>query len=532
MVAGATMTAYLVPQVMAYAGLAGVPVQAGLWAAIVALPVYALLGTSRLLSAGPDATTALLTAAIIAPLAAGDGARAASLAALLAVIVGGYAVVAWALRLGFVGDFLSRAVLIGYLAGLGCILIASQLDTITGTASTGDGFASDVSSFAGALESIHLPSLAMGAGVALALIVLSPRFPRVPMTIIVVAIAAVLTTWLHLDGAGIATVGTLSFAWPLPPQLPSPSDAAALALPALGLFVVAFSGNLLTARSFSGGEVIEGNRELLALGATNIAVSAVHGMPVSSSASRSALARAAGGRTQLISLVAALGTLLALAFFGGVLATFPEPALGGLIVYAATKLISVPAFLRLWQLNRQEWLVAMAAFVGVLALGILVGVLAAVVLSLLQVLARVARPRAAVLGQPEGIPGWHDIADYPDAERIEGLVVFRYDSPLFFANARDFRDRAIAALDASPTRPRWLLLNMESNVTVDSTACDALDDLREECRSRGVVLALVRVKQSVIAVLDRHGVGLRIGADRMYPTLPTAVEAYERELER
>lgn len=531
LIAGITVTAYLVPQVMAYATLAGIPASAALWSAIVALPVYAMLGTSRLVSAGPGSIVALLTAAVIAPLAIGDPQRAGSLAALLAVIVGIYAVVAWALRLGFLGDLLSRPVLVGYLTGVGLIMIASQLDTITGSPATnaaGSPFIADVTA-ASVLSSWHWPTVAIGLGVALVLIVMSPRLPRVPMPLVVVVIASVAVAMLGTDGTGIQTVGDLAFAWP---QFGfagvTLDDVRLLALPALGIFLVAFSDNLLTGRSFASGEEISGNRELLALGATNIAAAAVHGLPVSASTSRSAIARAAGGRTQRVSWVASLGTFSALVLLGGVLAMFPTAALGGLVIYAATRLLDLRGFARLWRFSKREFLVALAALIGVLVLDILYGVLAAVLLSLIQMLARVARPRAAVLGQPADVPGWHDIADYPGAARVDGLVVFRYDAPLFFANAEDFRHRALAALRESPTPPRWLLLNMESTITIDSTACDALERLREHCDRHGIVLAIVRLKLSVLAILDSHGVGLRIGHDLVFPTLPTAVDAYAR----
>lgn len=525
--AGITLTAYLVPQVMAYAALAGIPAQAALWAAVVALPVYALLGSSRLVSAGPESTSALLTAAVVAPIAAADPERAGTLAALLALLVGVFAIAAWALRLGFVGDLLSRPVLVGYLAGVGLIMIASQLDTVTGTDAADSSFAPALASVAASIGSWHWPSIAIGAGVAIALIVLSPRLPRVPLPLVAVAVASIATSALSLEDAGVETVGDLSFAWPAFGRGGAAwADVQALALPALGILLVAFSDNLLTGRAFASGEDVSGNRELLALGATNVAAAAVHGLPVSSSASRTAIVHAAGGRTQRVSWYASLGTLAALALLGGALATFPKAALGGLVIYAATRLLDVAAFARLWRFDRREFAVAAAALIGVLAFDILYGVLAAVLLSLVQVLARVARPRAAVLGQPPGVPGWHDMSDYPEADRIDGLVVFRYDSPLFFANADDFERRALAALETAPTTPRWLLLNMESNVTIDSTACDALDDLRSRCVDAGVICAIVRLKQSVLEVLDHHGVGIRIGHEFVFPTLPTAVDAY------
>lgn len=532
-VAGLTVAAYLIPQVMAYSVLAGLSPQTGLWLAIISLTAYFIVGKSRSLSVGPESTTALLTAATLAPFALGDPARYAMLAATLAALVGIVSLIAWGARLGFIGDFISRPVLVGYMAGVGVIMIASQLGKVTGVDTAGDTFINVVRGFIRGLaeDGINMPTLALGLVVAAALIALTPRFPRLPMPLIVVGAAAAIAALLNLESLGVEMVGTIDIAPPhLSFDIPSGSDVAMLALPAVGIFVVGFTDNILTARMFATKrhERIDGNRELFALGAINIASAGAHGMPVSSSASRAALGDAAGARTQLYSLVAAGGTLVVMLLFGGVLGTFPNAALGGLVIFAATRLIDLREFRRLWSFRRREFLLAAFALVGVLAFDILYGVLAAIALSIIELLVRVTRPHAAVLGQPPDTPGWHDIDDYPDARRIDGLVVVRYDSPLFFANAEDFADHCEEALDASPTPPRWLLINMESNTTVDITALDALERVRVLCTERGVVLALVRVKQNVIAMLNKHGVGGRIGAERIYPTLPTAVSAYEQ----
>ena len=535
-VAGLTVAAYLVPQVMAYSVLAGLPPQTGLWLAVISLSVYFLIGRSRSLSVGPESTTALLTAATLAPFALGDPARYALLTATLAALVGIVALIAWVARLGFIGDFISRPVLVGYMAGVGVIMIASQLGKVTGVKTAGDTFVNVVSTFMQGLaeHGINVPTLILGLVVAVVLIVLTPRFPRLPMPLIVVGAAAVIAALLDLQAYGVSMVGAIDIAPPhLSFELPSTDDVSMLALPAVGIFVVGFTDNILTARMFATKrrERIDGNRELLALGAINLAAAGAQGMPVSSSASRAALGDAAGARTQLYSLVAAAGTLVVMLLFGGVLGAFPNAALGGLVIFAATRLIDVREFRRLWAFRRREFLLAAFALVGVLAFDILYGVLAAIALSIIELLVRVTRPHAAVLGQPPDTPGWHDIDDYPNAHRIDGLVVVRYDSPLFFANAEDFAIHCEQALDSAPTPPRWLLLNMESNTTVDITALDALERVRALCVERGVVLALVRVKQSVIAMLNKHGVGGRIGAEHIYPTLPTAVAAYEQWVE-
>lgn len=529
--AGLTVTAYLVPQVMAYATLAGLPPQSGLWVVIATLVVYFVLGSSRVLSAGPESTTALLTAATLAPLAAADAARYASLAVILALLCGAIGLLCWVLRMGFIGDLLSKPVLIGYMAGVAVIMITSQLGKVTGIDVSGDSFIADISSFARGvrIQSPDWPTVAMGASVALALILLTPRFRRAPVALVIIALATFVTFAFELQRWGIKTVEAISLQ---PPSIGFDSlagdDIRLLLLPALGLFIVAYSDNILTARMFAEryrGRV-DANSELLALGATNIASAAAHGFPVSSSASRTALGEASGARTQVYSLVAALGTLIVLLAFSGVLSAIPLAALGGLVVYAATTLVDFPGFRRLWAFRRREFFLAVAAAVGVLAFDILYGILAAVALSVIELLTRVARPHAAILGQGDGVPGWHDIEDLSTPTQIPGLLVFRYDSPLFFANADDFVRRCEGALDSQPSPPQWLLLNMEANVEVDITGLDALERLRRHCERAGVVLALVRVKHAIVVELDRHGVGGRIGHEHIYPTLPTAVDAY------
>ena len=531
---GITVLAYLVPQVMAYSALAGVPAQVGLWVIVLALVVYFFVGTSRLLSSGPESTTALLTAATLAPFAGGDPARYASLAAILALLCGAFAIGAWVLRLGFIGDALSKPVLVGYMAGVAVIMIMSQLGKVTGIDVSGNSVITDLQSFVTKVgtDAISWPSLAMGATVAGLLIVLSRRFSRMPVALVVVAAAAIITALFDLDAHGIATVG------PVGQGIPSPeftdvtmSDVRMLLLPALGVFIVAYTDNLLTGRLFGDRhhQRINPNRELLALGATNLASGIAHGFPVSSSASRASLGEAAGARTQLYSLVAALGALVVLLGLGGLLASFPLPALGGLVIYAAFKLVDIAEFRRLLAFRRREFILAVAATASVLLLDILWGVLVAVGLSIFELLTRVARPHAAVLGQVEGMPGWHDVADYPQAQQIPGLLVFRYDSALFFADAEDFATRCEVAIDGAQPRPRWFLLNMEANVEVDITGLDALERVRRHCEQAGVQMTLVRVTKEIENELMRHGVGGRIGREFMFPTLPTAVAAFERE---
>ncbi len=292
--------------------------------------------------------------------------------------------------------------------------------------------------------------------------------------------------------------------------------------------MIAFSDVVLTGRALARkGERIDANQELLALGASNIAVSLMRGFPVSSSASRTALGQAAGSRTQLYSVTAAAVLLAVLAFGHGLIARFPVPALGALVIFAAVRLIDVTALRRLVTFRRRELMIALVACVGVLAFNILYGVLVAIGISVAELLIRVARPHDAVLGQVAGLAGMHDVDDYPSARTIPGLVVYRYDAPLFFANAEDFRRRAMAAAE-SESPLRWFVLNVEANVEVDFTALEAVEAVRDELTSGGAIFALARAKQDLLARLTSFGLAGRIGDDLIFPTLPTAVDAYRR----
>ena len=535
--AAITVTAYLIPQVMAYASLAGVPPQSGLAVIVVTMVIYALIGSSRLLSVGPESTTALMTAAVLAPLALGDATRYIALAATMALLVGLYALLAGVLRIGFIGDLLSRPVLIGYLSGVAVIMIVSQIGKVSGVDVAGQSIIEDVRSFATNLASsgAHLPTVAIGASVTIALLVLTPRFRRIPIPLIVMLAATAVVAIFDLTSEGVQTVGRVS-ADNLAVGLPSlaSDDLGILLLPALGIFIVGYTDNVLTARAFASrsGQRVHNNQEFLGLGAANIGSSLVGGFPVSSSASRTVIAEASGARTQGYSIIAAALVVVSVLAFSDVISAFPTAALGGVVVYAAIRLIDIAEFRRLWHFRRREFFIAVAAVVGVLVFDILYGVLAAIALSVVELLTRVARPHAAVLGQAEGVAGWHDIDDYPTATQIPGLLVFRYDSPLFFANAEDFSRRCRAAIDAADPQPQWFLLNMEGNTEVDITGLDALEEVRAHCADRGIVMTLDHVKSEVWGQLERHGVGQRIGRQFVFPTHPTAVAAYERWVDR
>ena len=537
--AGISVVAYLVPQVMAYTALVGVPPVAGLWTALAALVVYAAIGSSRVLSVGPESTIALMAGTAIAPLAGGDPDRAVALGAALSLIVGGWCLVGRLARLGVIADLLSQPLLVGYLAGAAVLMIVGQLGRMTGTSVDGDNIVAQVRSFLGVVDDTHLTTLAVGMGTLALLLVIHFVRPRWPATLIAVATATVVCVLADLEDHGVAVVG------PVPTGLPTPGipdvtwdQFRTLVLAGLGIAVIGFSDNMLIARGFPApaddeatGEGIDPQQELLALSGVQVATGLMSGFPVSSSGSRTALAIAAGARTQLYSLVAAAFIVLVLFVAGPLIENLPQSALAAVVFYAASKLVSWEEIVRLARFRTTELLLAVTAALGTVLFGVLIGVGVAISLSLVEIFYRLARPHEGVLGRVPGLAGMHDVDDYPDAETLPGLVVYRYDAPLFFANVGDMCRRALLAVDqenaAFPHEPvRWFILNVEANVEVDITAADGLRGLHCDLTTRGVRLALARVKQDLLLPLERAGLTELIGADMLFPTLPVAEEAY------
>ena len=530
--AGLTVTAYLVPQVLAYAEVAGLPTVTGLWAVVPALVAYAVLGTSRQLSVGPESTTALMTAAGVAALiAAGAGAVGPTdVAALLAIAVGLLCVLGWVLRLGFVAELLSKPVLVGYMAGIAVLMIVSQLDKILGIETSGSTLG-ELWYALTHLSEVHVPTFVLAMVTLTALLVFHRFAPRWPGPLIVMLGAAAVVQLFGLADSGIRLVGEIPQGLPAlhVPQVSS-VDLWALLPAALGVAVVAYSDNVVTGRAFAikRRERIDSNQEFLALGGANVLSGLFQGFPVSSSGSRTVIADTLGARTQLHSLVSAALVLATLVWLGPVLATFPEAALGGVVVYAAIRLIDIGELRRFAAFRGSELVLAVTTTVAVFALGVLEGIGVAIALSVLDLLRRIVNPHDGILGYVPGVAGMHDVDDYPQAVQVPGLVVYRYDSPLFFANSANFLTKALDAVHQAQEKApvHWLLLNVESNVEVDVTAVDTLETLRLTLADEGVELALARVKQDLRSPLRAAGFLERLGPDRVFPTLPTAVAGY------
>jgi high affinity sulfate transporter 1 len=492
------------------------------------LVLYAFLGTSRVLSVGPESASALLVGSAVATLTRTSGLDAPTAAAALAIAVGVLSFLAWLARLGFLADLLSRPVLVGYLAGVAVTMVISQIPNLTAIPSPHTGTLDRLADIFDGVTSFELAPFLVGLATLVALFALQ-RFRRVPGPLIVVLGATAITSALNLESRGVATVGNVasglpSLAFPSVPIHLWPEVLVAAA----GVTVVAFSANVLTARAFARqrDERIDADQELLALAGANAAAGLAGGFPVSSSDSRAALANAAGASTQLVSLFAAASVVIVLVAAAPVLEKFPLAALAGLVVYAAIRLVNVAEIRRVVAFRQSEALLMTAAFVGVIVFDLLIGIGIAVALSIGDLLRRVARAHDAVQGSVPQLAGLHDVDDYPDATTIPGLIVYRYDAPLFFANAENFRARVLSAVTAETTPVEWVVLNMEANVEIDLTATDMLENLRTQLTERGIVLALARVKQDLLVYLERTGFVTKIGADHVFPTLPTALDGF------
>jgi high affinity sulfate transporter 1 len=521
----------LIPQSMAYAELAGMPPEAGFYAVLLALFAYAILGTSRHLGVGPEPGTAILAATAVGGMAAGDPLRYAALMAALAVAVALVCFVAASFRLGFLADLLSRPVLIGYITGIGLTLISSQIAKVTGIAIAADGFFGRFLEMFAGLDQIDPATLAMGTA-ALALILVLRRWRAIPGALVAVALATAVTALFSLDEHGIAVVGEIPAGLP---ALRFPDigggDVVALIPAALGIALVGYSDNVLTARSISAehGYRIDSNQEFIALGACNLMSGISQGFPVSSSASRSFVPAALGTHSQLTGVVAAVFVAATLLFLRPVLANFPQAALGAVILAAAIAIIDISGFRELWRLSRAEFALAIATALGVMVFDVLTGVLIAVALSAAVALWRIARPSDAVLGGASDLDGWVAVDDFPTARPLPGLLVYRFDAPLFFANADWFRQRVRHALEINPGEEEWIIFDFDGVGSIDTTAVEMLTELLDELPALGIdVVGIARTNSETIDRLRRAGLLAPAGPVATFPTINRAVREFER----
>src|SRR5512133_3732680 len=532
-VAGLVLSALLVPQGMAYAQLAGLPPVTGLYTSILCLLGYAVFGPSRILVLGPDSSLGPMIAATILPLmlAGGDPARAIALASLLAVLVGVIMVVAGLAKFGFVADLLSKPTQIGYMNGLALTIIVGQLPKLLGFSVDADGLLAEARAFVSGLAQGEANATAAILGVTslAGILLLNRLLPKLPSVLIVVVLAALVVNAFDLEAHGVDTVGVLPQGFP-PFTIPTVgwSDVPPLFVGALAIAVVALADTMSTASAFAArrGEQVRGNQEMIGIGAANIAAGFFQGFPVSTSGSRTAVAEQAGAKSQVTGLVGAGAITLMLLVAPGLLGNLPQPTLAAVVITASLSLADIPGTVRLWRQRRTEFVLSMAAFAGVALLGVLPGIAIAVALSIGNVFRRAWWPYQTVLGRAADVPGYHDVRSYPDAEQLPGCVLFRFDAPLFFANARTFRDQ-IRRLARSEPAPVWIVVAAEPITDVDTTAADMLEDLDEALNAQGISLVFAELKDPVREKIERYELTRTIDPAHFYPTLDEAMEAYQ-----
>jgi high affinity sulfate transporter 1 len=531
LLAGLVLTAVLVPVGMAYAEAAGLPAIYGLYATIVPLVVYAVVGPSRILVLGPDSSLAPMIAAVILPLAAGDPQRTLSLAAMLAILAGLFGVVAGLLRLGFVTDLLAKPIRYGYMNGIALTVLVSQLPKLFGFPVKGEGLIERIAGLgSGVLAGrVNGVALVLGGSTLLAILLLK-RFLRVPGVLLAVGGATVAVGWLHLaDRFGVGVLGDMPRGLPvLTIPVVSPHDIGALSAAAVAIAVVSFADTSVLSRVYSTRHraYVDPNQEMIGLGVANIATGFFQGFPMSSSSSRTPVAEASGSKTQVTGLVGALAIALLLVFAPALLRDLPIAALAAVVIASAIGLFEFMDLPRLYRIQRWEFWLSLAAFLGVALLGPVPGMMIAIAIALGEFIWDGWRPHFAILGEPEEVRGFHDLKRYPQGRQIPGLLLFRWDAPLFFANAEKFRDVVLESVASASSPVQWLVVAAAPVTSIDVTSVDMLTELDDTLHRAGVELGFAEMKDPVKDKLKRFGVFKQFGEHTFFYTVREAVDAY------
>jgi high affinity sulfate transporter 1 len=527
LIAGVVLAAILVPQGMAYAELAGVPAVTGLYTTIACLIGYAIFGPSRVLVLGPDSSVSPLIFAAITPLlVVGDPGSAVMLAGMLALLVGLIEVALGVAKLGFVADLLSSEVQVGYMNGLAITIIIGQLPKLFGFSTDADSFVTEVKAFFTSLDQTHWATLAVGVGVLVVLLVL-PRFTtRIPAVLVAVVGATIVSAVLSLDEKGVSTVGSLPSGFPRP-SVPWTSlhDVGPLVVAAIGITLVSLTDTIATASSFAArrGDEIRPNQEMIGMGAANLAAGVFQGFAVSTSGSRTAVAEQSGAKSQVAGVVGAAVVAVLLLVFNSALADLPNSVLAAVVITAALSLLDIPAVVRYAQVRKSALVLSLVATAGVIFLGVLQGILVAIILAVLLFFHRSWWPHGAVLGEVDDLDGWHSIDRYPDAVERPGVVVYRWEAPLFFANAGAFREQVRALV--RERSPAWIVVQCEAITDVDVTAAAMLEQLDKELNANGIHMAFVELRTRLQELTLDYGLMETLDRDHFYPTLETALAA-------
>ena len=532
LVAGLVLAAILVPQGMAYAQLAGLPPVTGLYTTIGCLVGYAIFGPSRVLVLGPDSSISPMIFAALAPLliVGANSSRAIELAGMLALLVGVIEIVAGLARLGFVADLLSSEVQVGYMNGLAITIIVGQLPKLCGFSTDADTFFEEVKAFFSNLDQTVGRSLAVGIAVLLVLLVLPRITKKVPAVLVAVAGATAISAVLELSSKGVSTVGSLPKGFPTPAfPFTTVHDVGPLFVAAIGITLVSLTDTMATAASFAArrGDEVEPNQEMIGIGAANIAAGFVQGFAVSTSGSRTAVAEQSGAKSQLTGVVGAGIVVLLLLFFNSLLADLPQSALAAVVIAAALSLMDVSLLRKYARVRPSAVVLSLATSAGVIVFGVLPGIVIAIVLSVLLVFHHSWWPHGAVLGRVPDLAGWHSVEQHADAEELEGIVIYRWEAPLFFANAGAFR-RQIRHL-ARERRPRWIVLQCEAITDIDVTAAEMLEQLDRELNDEGVHVAFAEMRSRLQDLTLRYGLLKTLDRDHFYPTVKEALDAIAAE---
>ena len=528
-VAGVSVAAVALPTAIAYAQVAGFSPTVGMYTAIVSLVVYALLATSRHLIVNPDAATCAMVAAICAPIAGADPGTRLAVSIALAVLVGSFLIFAGVFHLGFIADFLSRPILLGLLNGVALTILVGQIGPLLGFTVHADSVLLRLVETVRGIGHIHAPTAMLSAAFLVTLLVARRLGRRTPGPLLVMIAGAAAVFFWNLESRGVAVVGPVSGGLPRV-TIPTLSTRALTELlgGAFGLAIVIFSKSMLHANAFAQRHryKVDADRELIAVGAANIAAGLSHGFAVSGTDSRTAIADMMGAKTQLTSLIVAALMTLTLVFLAEPLALVPKPAIAAVLLIAAASLIEWSDLERLRRVSRGEFTLSVTTAAAVLLLGVLPGLAFAVTVAIIRLLALSRRPHDAVLGRVEGVPGFHSIEEYPDAATIDGLAIYRFESGLLFYNAPFFKLRALRA--ASHPDTRWLILDASSIPAIDATGAEMVEELRQELAERGITLTLASPRHKVRNMLGRAGTLTRLGPAGVHPTIKGAVRAYYR----
>jgi len=528
LLAGLAIAAVEIPTALAYAELAGFPPVVGLYASILPLVAYALFGSSPQLIVGPDAATCALVAASLAPVAMGNPLRHIELSITLSVVVGSLCVVGGLLRLGGLANFLSRPILVGFLNGMGLVIISGQLGKLFGLhVRTDTGFFLRIADFVSKIGQTHFPTLIVGT-LTLVLIYLFGRLaPRVPGPLVGVCGGIAMMMLLDCEKWPVSTMGAVPAGFPLPRfHADFVSDAARLLPDAVGIALICFCSSMITAKSFAvrNGYEVQADREFIALGIANIASGLSSGFPIAGADSRTAINDLTGGRSQASGLTAAIVMALVLAACTAPLAYIPNASLGAVLVLAGFSLFDFQTFRRIWGISRAEFILSAIATLGVATIGVLPGIALAIALSVALLLVRASSPYDAILGQVPGVDGFTDISEYAGAQTIPGVLIYRFDAALLFFNADYFKQRVRQAVAKSAQPVRLFIFDMEAISVIDITGLEALEEVRSELSSKAIGFVVARAKAELREHLVRAGLWELIGAANFYPSVRSAVQ--------